>query len=88
MPFLVDSLGMVFARAELAVHLIVHPVLQVRRDAPRPAARISAATARRRRTPESWQLYEIDRQTDPSHSSPSCSTHLEAILADVRVAVA
>ena len=32
MPFLVDSLGMAFGRAELAVHLIVHPVLIVRRD--------------------------------------------------------
>src|ERR1700745_3871184 len=32
MPFLVDSLGMALSRAGLAVHLIVHPVLQVRRD--------------------------------------------------------
>ncbi len=29
MPFLVDSLGMAFARAGLAMHLIVHPVLEV-----------------------------------------------------------
>src|SRR6202161_2495127 len=32
LPFLVDSVGMAFGRAELAVHLIVHPVLRVRRD--------------------------------------------------------
>src|SRR5579884_1578196 len=32
MPFLVDSLGIVFSRAELAVHFIVHPVLEIRRD--------------------------------------------------------
>src|SRR5246127_3729619 len=32
MPFLVDSLGIVFSRSELAVHLIVHPVLELRRD--------------------------------------------------------
>src|SRR5215469_9798497 len=32
MPFLVDSLSMVIKRAELAVHLIVHPVLDVKRD--------------------------------------------------------
>jgi len=25
MPFLVDSLGIVFSQAEVAVHLIVHP---------------------------------------------------------------
>src|ERR1700748_1201255 len=32
MPFLVDSLGIVFSRSELAGQLIVHPVLEVRRD--------------------------------------------------------
>src|SRR5512140_2003381 len=32
MPFLVDSLGMVLARANLAVHLMVHPLLNCRRD--------------------------------------------------------
>jgi len=32
MPFLVDSVGMVFSRAEIAVHMIVHPVLEARRD--------------------------------------------------------
>ena len=32
MPFLVDSLGIVFGQAEIAVHLIVHPVLVVERD--------------------------------------------------------
>src|ERR1700720_2519439 len=32
MPFLVDSIAMALGRAELAVHLIVHPVLRVRRD--------------------------------------------------------
>ena len=31
-PFLVDSVGIAFARAGLAMHLIVHPVLEVRRD--------------------------------------------------------
>jgi glutamate dehydrogenase len=33
MPFLVDSLGIVFSQMNIAVHLIVHPVLAVRRDA-------------------------------------------------------
>src|SRR5580658_6076995 len=32
MPFLVDSISMAFARLELALHLIVHPVLHVRRN--------------------------------------------------------
>ena len=33
MPFLVESLGIVFNEMNIAVHLIVHPVLNVRRDA-------------------------------------------------------
>src|SRR5579862_6672807 len=32
MPFLVDSVGIVFSRADIAVHLIVHPVLEIQRD--------------------------------------------------------
>src|SRR3984957_2719408 len=70
MPFLVDSLSIVFKRAELAVHLIVHPVLEVRRDG---RGRLSDASANGKGNgnhaayrAESWQLYEIDRQTDPA----------------------
>src|SRR5580704_1678596 len=68
MPFLVDSLSIVFKRAELAVHLIVHPVLDVRRDGRGRIVEAGANgngngngthTAHRS---ESWQLYEIDRQ--------------------------
>src|SRR5271170_214894 len=64
MPFLVDSLGMAFGRADLAVHLIVHPVLQVRRDRRGRLLEIGANGAAATHA-ESWQLYEIDRITDP-----------------------
>src|SRR5262245_21008082 len=33
MPFLVESVGIIFNQMNVAVHLIVHPVLNVRRDA-------------------------------------------------------
>src|SRR6185312_13254005 len=62
MPFLVDSLGIVFGRSELAVHLIVHPVLEVRRDGRGRIIDLGAHTFHS----ESWQLYEIDRRTDPA----------------------
>src|SRR5215831_2226694 len=64
MPFLVDSLSMAFSRAELAVHLIVHPVLQVRRDRRGQLIDIGTNGAQAAQ-PESWQLYEIDRVTEP-----------------------
>src|SRR5690349_12973879 len=58
MPFLVDSLGMALNRSELAVHLIVHPVLQVRRDG-RGRLTDIGANGSQAAHPESWQLYEI-----------------------------
>ena len=85
MPFLVDSLGMAFARAELAVHLIVHPVLQVRRDRRGQLLDIGSNGAQAAH-PESWQLYEIDRLTDESQLA-KLQHDLEVTLADVRLAV-
>jgi glutamate dehydrogenase len=85
MPFLVDSLGMAFTRADLAVHLIVHPVLQVRRD--RSGRMLDlGANGSGPAHPESWQLYEIDRITDPEQLR-KLQHDLEATLGDVRVAV-
>ena len=85
MPFLMDSLGIVFSRADIAVHLIVHPVLAVRRD-----RRGILTDVRIERThaelAESWQLYEIDRQTDTTRIA-ELQQKLEAALHDVRLAV-
>jgi glutamate dehydrogenase len=90
MPFLVDSLGIVFSRAEVAVHLIVHPVLEVRRDVRGRLLEISAAGGGNGLSAggpaESWQLYEIDRQTDPAQIE-RLQRDIEATLADVRAAV-
>jgi glutamate dehydrogenase len=55
MPFLVDSLGMALSRAELAVHLLVHPVLQVRRDGRGRLTDIGANGSQAVHA-ESWQL--------------------------------
>ncbi|HVN45935.1 MAG TPA: NAD-glutamate dehydrogenase [Steroidobacteraceae bacterium] len=85
MPFLVDSLGMAFARAELAVHLIVHPVLMVRRDRRGQLLDIGANGAHAAHA-ESWQLYEIDRLTDPAQIA-RLQADLERTLDDVRSAV-
>jgi glutamate dehydrogenase len=85
MPFLVDSLSMAFGRAGLAVHLIVHPVLQVRRDRRGTLLDIGANGAHAMH-PESWQLYEIDRVTDATQIA-RLQHDLETTLADVRAAV-
>jgi len=86
MPFLVDSLGIVFKQEECAVHLIVHPVLTVERDAQGHLRAVLDRPARGSRV-ESWQLFEIDREIDPVRLD-RIAVRLRATLADVRVAVA
>jgi glutamate dehydrogenase len=84
MPFLVDSLLLALGSLGIGVHLIIHPLLDVRRDrAGRMVAAAAAGSARR----ESWQLFEVDRQIDPQRLQ-LIRTTLTATLADVRVVVA
>ncbi|HYL70031.1 MAG TPA: NAD-glutamate dehydrogenase, partial [Candidatus Dormibacteraeota bacterium] len=85
MPFLVDSVGMAFSRADLAVHLIVHPVLRVRRDKRDRLIDIGTNGAHAAQA-ESWQLYEIDRVSDAAQLA-KLQRDIEATLADVRLAV-
>jgi glutamate dehydrogenase len=83
MPFLVDSIGLVFSQAELAMHLIIHPVLAVERDGRGRLIDVGGVTDVQN---ESWQLYEIDRQVEPARLA-ALTKRLEETLADVRVAV-
>ncbi|MGH8137229.1 MAG: NAD-glutamate dehydrogenase [Steroidobacteraceae bacterium] len=85
MPFLVDSVGIVFSRADIAVHLIVHPVLEVQRDGRGRLTDLGADGAAKANA-ESWQLYEIDRQTDPAQLE-KLQRKIESTLADVRMVV-
>ncbi len=84
MPFLVDSLLLALGSLGIGVHLIIHPLFDVRRD--RTGRIVSAAAAPSGRR-ESWQLFEVDRQIDPQRLQLIMTT-LTATLADVRVAVA
>jgi NAD-specific glutamate dehydrogenase len=87
MPFLVDSLGMVLNEQNLTIHLMIHPVLRVRRDR---AGRLTAiddgdqedASYAR----ESWQHIQIDRIEDPARLEALRRTILRT-FDDVRVAV-
>jgi glutamate dehydrogenase len=85
MPFLVESIGMVFSQMDIGVHLIVHPVLNVKRDA-RGRLRAVSDDAQGTRQ-ESWQLMEIDRPRDEAQSR-ELLRRLNTALDDVRKAVA
>ncbi len=84
MPFLVDSIGIVFSQMNIAVHLIVHPVLAVRRDARGLLQAVGAD--QRAALLESWQMFEIDRPADAAQSR-ELEHRVRASLEDVRRAV-
>ena len=87
MPFLVDSVSMELTRLGCGVHLIIHPVLRVRRDEsgallqvlPHDAPGAEGAL-------ESFIHVEVDRETDPA-SLDRIRVGLDGVLGDVRAAV-
>jgi glutamate dehydrogenase len=85
-PFLVDSMSIALNRSGLATQMIVHPVLPVRRDGRGRLTEIATDVGGGTRL-ESWQLYEIDRESDPA-ALAALEASIRATLDDVRVAVA
>ncbi|MEA2198880.1 MAG: glutamate dehydrogenase, partial [Solirubrobacteraceae bacterium] len=65
MPFLVDSLGMELARDGYGIHLMIHPVISVRRDEAGELVQILApGSDAPGAIAESFAHIEIDRETD------------------------
>ncbi len=85
MPFLVDSIGIAANQEGLSVHLIVHPVMDALRDR-RGRLKGFAEPGAQGSHPESWQMVEVDRETDPTRLR-ALESRLSAVLDDVRSAV-
>ncbi len=87
MPFLVDSVAMELNRHGHAIHLSIHPIFAVERDA---EGRLNGIAQRREAAEgavlESFMHIEIDRQSDPAVLE-GLEQDLERILGDVRRAV-
>ncbi|MDA0225830.1 MAG: NAD-glutamate dehydrogenase, partial [Proteobacteria bacterium] len=86
MPFLVDSTAMEINRQGLTLHMMLHPVIRVVRDAKGSLRRIRPADAEGGRL-ESFIHVEVDRQTDPAQLE-AIAAGLRRVLQDVRAAVA
>jgi glutamate dehydrogenase len=89
MPFLVDSITMEVNRQGLSLHLIVHPVLVVQRDAQGRLQALHELRSEEAHAPvarESWMHVEVDRLVDPQLRA-ELAAGLERVLADVRSAV-
>ena len=89
MPFLVDSLTMALDRRNLGVHLVVHPILCVRRSQAGGLLGMAPdgkpAGDGERLVLESWTHIEIDRETN-AEILESVRTDLLSVLHDVRAA--
>jgi glutamate dehydrogenase len=86
MPFLVDSTAMEINRQGLALHLVVHPVMRVERDAKGRLQSVAAPSAAAGGRLESFIHLEVDRQTDPARLH-EIEQGLERVLRDVRATV-
>ncbi len=85
MPFLVDSVVAALSRHDLTVHMTVHPIVTVTRDARGRLTGVPASSAKSA-TRESWVRFGIDKETDPERLS-ALRDDLETVLGDVRLAV-
>jgi len=83
MPFLVDTLSMTLAQAEVSAQIIVHPILRVQRDALGRIRSLSQNLQADDGRNESWQYLRIDRVGDPVECQ-QLQRRLLAALADVR----
>jgi glutamate dehydrogenase len=81
MPFLIDTVSMVVS-ATLQIHVVIHPVVTVSRDAAGALQGIGDAAGRA----ESVMHFEIDRAADAAEQE-LLKTQVEAALEDVRAAV-
>jgi glutamate dehydrogenase len=87
MPFLVDSVTMAVNRHGLTLHLFIHPIVRVLRDADGvledvvPESGIAAMGRR-----ESFMHVEVDRIGDAA-AAARLAADIERVLLDVRVAV-
>jgi glutamate dehydrogenase len=82
MPFLVDTVTMV-ATEQLQIHAVIHPVVEVARDASGKLLKIGAPDGQ----PESVMHFEVDRVADDEELA-KLKAKLEGALEDVRVVVA
>jgi glutamate dehydrogenase len=82
MPFLVDSVSMELARHGYGIHLLIHPVINVRRDD--DGELVEVAPPGGEPPSESIMHIEIDRQSD---ELDALRGHLVRVLGEVRAAV-
>jgi glutamate dehydrogenase len=88
MPFIVDSVTAEINRRERNIHLLLHPVMRVRRDSSGRRIELAAnQPAPPDAITESYMHVEIDQETEPGELE-LIRASIERVLESVRVAVA
>jgi glutamate dehydrogenase len=85
MPFLVDSVSAAINRHGLAIHMTVHPIFRVKRDA-RGRLTSLEKPGSKSGNKESYIRFVVDREADQHHLD-LLEHEISKVLADVRVAV-
>jgi glutamate dehydrogenase len=85
MPFLVDSVSAAINRHGLAIHMTVHPIFRVKRDA-RGCLTSIEGPGSENGLDESYIRFVVDREADQHHLD-LLEHEIQKVLADVRVAV-
>ncbi|HSS65866.1 MAG TPA: NAD-glutamate dehydrogenase, partial [Gammaproteobacteria bacterium] len=87
MPFLVDSVRMALNRQGLTVHLLIHPVMRLRRDdSGRAIGPVPSGEAEPEASTEAVMHIEVDRQTEKELIEETVVA-IQSVLGDVRAAV-
>jgi len=86
MPFLVDSLSAALQKHDIDIHLLVHPVLSVSRDAQGRLTSIAEKRGEKDHHLESVMHVQIDRLAAATDAD-KLAAELLAVFADVRAAV-
>jgi glutamate dehydrogenase len=86
MPFLVDSVSMEINRQGLTLHVIVHPIFAVQRDAGGALKGLFPREEKPDSPRESFMHVEVDRLADPM-ARAQLAEGIERVLGDVRAAV-
>jgi glutamate dehydrogenase len=86
MPFLVDSTTVDINLQGLTIHLVVHPVFAVQRDAKGALVSLATPAAEPEAPRESWMHIEVDRLVDADQRA-SLAAAIDKVLGDVRAAV-
>ncbi len=85
MPFLVNSVTAAINRHDLTVHITIHPIINVVRDAKGRIKEITELGSRKGQR-ESYIRFAIDRETDP-HQIKLLKLEIRKVLADIKLSV-